>query len=152
MTFSGTLSQASNLVFVIRGREKNEGARDKAEVGSWVIGYWVPEEHFEIHAWNCFENRFKRILKGVQEINDLFSEKDEGYLSSHAQLFNGSATELQAENESVDYVFIDPPHANRILYMEQSLMWNAWLGLDQSFLKSRELLSRIGISPWPLIA
>ena len=57
LTFSGTLSQASNLVFVIRGREKNEGARDKAEVGSWVIGYWVPEEHFEIHAWNCFENR-----------------------------------------------------------------------------------------------
>ena len=140
LTFSGTLSQASNLVFVIRGREKNEGARDKAEVGSWVIGYWVPEEHFEIHAWNCFENRFKRILKGVQEINDLFSEKDEGYLSSHAQLFNGSATELQAENESVDYVFIDPPHANRILYMEQSLMWNAWLGLDQSIQWDKEII------------
>lgn len=140
LTFSGTLSQASNLVFVIRGRKKNEGARDKAEVGSWVIGYWVPEEHFEIHAWNCFENRFKRILKGVQEINDLFSEKDEGYLSSHAQLFNGSATELQAENESIDYVFIDPPHANRILYMEQSLMWNAWLGLDQSIQWDKEII------------
>lgn len=41
LTLSGTLSQASNLVFVIRGRKKNEGEPPKAEVGSWVIGYWV---------------------------------------------------------------------------------------------------------------
>ena len=64
LTLTGTLSQASNLVFVIRGRKRNEGAPPKAEVGSWVIGYWVPEEHFEINVWNCFENRFKRIIKG----------------------------------------------------------------------------------------
>ena len=55
-------------------------------------------------------------------------------------MFNGSATELQADNESVDYVFIDPPHANRILYMEQSLMWNAWLGLDQSIQWDKEII------------
>jgi adenine-specific DNA methylase len=30
----------------------------------------------------------------------------------------------------VDYVFTDPPHGNRIPYLELSLMWNAWLGLD----------------------
>lgn len=140
LTFSGTLSQAGNLVFVIRGRKKNEGNRDRAEVGSWVIGYWVPEEHFEIHAWNCFENRYKRILKGVQEINDIFSERDEEYLASHVQLFNGSATDLAAEDNSIDYVFIDPPHANRILYMEQSLMWNAWLGIDQNINWDKEII------------
>ena len=65
LTLTGTLSQASNLVFVIRGRKRNEGAAPKAEVGSWVIGYWVPEEHFEINVWNCFENRFKRIINTV---------------------------------------------------------------------------------------
>ena len=70
LTLTGTLSQASNLVFVIRGRKKNEGKAPKAEVGSWVIGYWVPEEHFEINVWNCFENRFKRIQKGIEEINE----------------------------------------------------------------------------------
>lgn len=140
LTFSGTLSQASNLVFVIRGRKKNEGNRDRAEVGSWVIGYWVPEEHFEIHVWNCFENRYKKILKGVQEINDIFSERDEEYLSSHVQLFNGTATDLAAEDNSIDYVFIDPPHANRILYMEQSLMWNAWLGIDKNIDWDKEII------------
>lgn len=131
LTLTGTLSQASNLVFVIRGRKKNEGQEAKAEVGSWVIGYWVPEEHFEINVWNCFENRFKRILKGEQEIYDLFSGRRENEFSENVTLINGTATNLPLEDDSVDYVFIDPPHANRIPYMEQSLMWNAWLRLDQ---------------------
>lgn len=130
LTLTGTLSQASNLVFVIRRRKKNEGTPPKAEVGSWVIGYWVPEEHFEINVWNCFENRFKRIIKGENEINELFSNRENGYYENNVRLINGSATQLQLANDSVDYVFIDPPHANRILYLEQSLMWNAWLKLD----------------------
>ena len=140
MTLTGTLSQASNLVFVIRGRKKNEGASDKAEVGSWVIGYWVPEEHFEINVWNCFENRFKRIVKGVNEINELFSNRENGYYENNVRLINGSATHLQLENNSVDYVFIDPPHANRILYLEQSLMWNSWLGLDTTISWNDEII------------
>jgi len=140
LTFTGTLSQASNLVFVIRGRKKNEGMEPRAEVGSWVIGYWVPEEHFEINVWNCFENRYKRILKGEQEISELFSARSEEYMSSHVSLFNGSATKLAVEDNSVDYVFIDPPHANRILYMEQSLMWNAWLSLDKNIRWDDEII------------
>lgn len=140
LTLSGTLSQASNLVFVIRGRKKNEGEPPKAEVGSWVIGYWVPEEHFEINVWNCFENRFKRILKGMQEIYELFSDKTDDYMNTHLNLINGSATNIPINDDSVDYVFIDPPHANRILYMEQSLMWNAWLELDNNINWNDEII------------
>lgn len=128
LTLTGTLSQASKLVFVIRNRKKNEDSEPKADVGSWVIGYWVPKEHFEINVWNCFENRYKRILKGVEEINSLFqNDKD---INSKYKLYNCSATINPLTNESVDYVFIDPPHSNRVLYMEQSLMWNSWLKLD----------------------
>lgn len=130
ITFTGALSQASNLVFVIRRRGK-DGSSGKAEVGSWVIGYWVPEEHFEINVWSCFENRFKRILKGKEDVNS-FYEDYSGFDSKNAKLILGSATNLPLDNDSVDYVFIDPPHANRILYGEQSLMWNAWLQLDES--------------------
>lgn len=140
LTLSGTLSQASNLVFVIRGRKKNEGCPPKAEVGSWVIGYWVPDEHFEINVWNCFENRFKRILKGEQEIFDLFSETPSDTLKNQYTLINGSATDIPIDDNSIDYVFIDPPHANRIMYMEQSLMWNAWLGLDTNINWNDEII------------
>ncbi|MBQ6843620.1 MAG: RsmD family RNA methyltransferase [Agathobacter sp.] len=140
LTFTGTLSQASNLVFVIRGRKRNEGQEPRAEVGSWVIGYWMPEEHFEINVWNCFENRFKRILKGEQEIYELFSEKSNTLTEEDVILINGSATQIPIEDNTVDYVFIDPPHANRVLYMEQSLMWNAWLGLDEKIDWNQEII------------
>lgn len=140
LTLSGTLSQASNLVFVIRRRKKNKGEKLRAEVGSWVIGYWVPEEHFEINVWNCFENRFKRILKGEQEIYSLFSEKSDSYMQEYVKLINGSATQIPIDDNSVDYVFIDPPHTNRVLYMEQSLMWNAWLGLDEEIEWDNEIV------------
>lgn len=140
LTLTGTLSQASNLVFVIRRRGKNDGEETKAEVGSWVIGYWVPEEHFEINVWNCFENRFKRILKGEIEINDLFSSLEKDYFEENVTLINGSATDLPLEEDVIDYVFIDPPHANRIPYMEQSLMWNAWLKLDNDIDWEKEVI------------
>lgn len=130
IVFTGALSQASRLVFVIRRRGK--GAKeneDRAEVGSWVIGYWVPKEHFEINAWNCFENRFKRVRRGVSEVNELFGS-DGTPLGKEVQVELGSATKISLQNDSVDYAFIDPPHANRVLYMEQSLMWNSWLKLE----------------------
>jgi len=140
VTFSGTLSQASKLVFVIRDRKKNRGSAPRAEVGSWVIGYWIPEEHFEINVWNCFENRFRRVLKGLKEINALFSSYPPGYFDEYVRLINGSATKLPLEDNSIDYAFIDPPHANRVLYLEQSLMWNAWLRLDMGIEWDKEIV------------
>lgn len=141
--FSAMLPQASNMVFVIRHRGKsngtNENGEGKAEVGSWVIGYWIPPEHFEIHVWRCFNNRFKRILKGKQEVNyaipvsaseflsfDELEKSQIGYLVS-----KGTATDLSIiHSNSIDYIFTDPPHGNRIPYLELSLMWNSWLNYD----------------------
>ena len=140
LTLTGTLSQASNLVFVIRRRGKDGGESPKAEVGSWVIGYWVPEEHFEINVWNCFENRFRRILRGEIEISDIFSSYNPQDLEKSITLINGSATNLPLEKDTIDYVFIDPPHANRVPYLEQSLMWNAWLELDKGIAWEKEII------------
>ncbi len=140
LTLSGTLSQASNLVFVIRGRKKNGVVQNKAEVGSWVIGYWMPEEHFEINVWNCFENRFKRVLKGIDEINSTFKNYPADYFHQYIKLYNQSATEMPLDENSVDYVFVDPPHANRILYMEQSLMWNSWLKMSDGIEWEKEII------------
>jgi 16S rRNA G966 N2-methylase RsmD len=141
--FSAMIPQTSNMVFVIRRRGKSNGTEEsgegKAEVGSWVIGYWIPPEHFEIHVWRCFENRFKRILKGKQEINhtipisakeflsfEELEKSQDGYLVKR-----GTATDLSLiHSDSIDYIFTDPPHGNRIPYLELSLMWNSWLNYD----------------------
>ncbi len=138
--FSAALPQASNMVFVIRRRGKANGQSESEtlEVGSWVIGYWMPTEHFEINVWRCFENRFRRILKGKQEVNQVIPVGAKEWTSfeelNNAQqgywISQGTATHLAIPDESVDYIFVDPPHGNRIPYLELSLMWNAWLGLD----------------------
>ncbi|MCZ7553155.1 MAG: DNA methyltransferase [Anaerolineales bacterium] len=138
--FSATLPQASNMVFVIRRRGKTNGKdeKSKAEVGSWVIGYWIPNEHFEIHPLRCFENRLKRILRGKEEVNKAIP-LNEVESMSFSDLVNinqgyflniGTATNLPLPSDSIDYVFTDPPHGNRIPYLELSLMWNSWLKFD----------------------
>lgn len=138
LCFSAMLPQASNMVFVIKNRGKKAGTNyeDKIEVGSWVIGYWVPSEHFEINVWRCFENRFKRIIKGVEDIYKKIPKNVESYqngielIKTHKTGYFvnvGTATDMPLASESIDYVFTDPPHGNRIPYLELSLMWNSWL-------------------------
>ena len=137
LCFSAALPQTSRMVFVVRRRGKTGGKGDsrKAEVGSWVIGYWVPSEHFEINVWRCFENRFRRVIRGKRDIAEIFpnglSMSTQNNLTddnSNYLVKVGTATRLSVESESIDYVFTDPPHGNRIPYLELSLMWNSWLG------------------------
>lgn len=127
IVFSGTLSQASKMVFVIN-------RNNRKEVGSWAVGYWIPKEHFEINVWNCFKNRYKRVLKAMEEVNQFIIDEQT------ITLYNESSTKMKLKDDSIDYVFIDPPHANRILYAEQSKMWNAWLELDDKINFNNELL------------
>ena len=127
IVFSGTLSQASKMVFVIN-------RNNRKEVGSWAVGYWIPKEHFEINVWNCFKNRYKRVLKAMEEVNQFIIDEQT------ITLCNESSTKMKLKDDSIDYVFIDPPHANRILYAEQSKMWNAWLELDDKINFNNEIV------------
>ncbi len=138
--FNATLPQASKMVFVIRRRGKKTGSnsKERAEVGSWVIGYWTPPEHFEINVWRCFENRFRRVKKGKKEVNAIVPESatryfgfDDLYQATEGYwIEQGTATDLPIPTSTIDYALIDPPHGNRIPYLELSLMWNSWLGFE----------------------
>jgi len=52
---------------------------------------------------------------------------------SNIQILKGSAANLSfLSNESVDYIYTDPPYGKKIPYLDLSAMWNAWLDLDVS--------------------
>lgn len=146
--FTASIGQASKMVFVIKRRNKSKNGErnqrnEKKEIGSWVIGYWMPKDFFENNAWTCFENRFKKILKAKKEQEKL----DQNY--SIAEDFDSleraddfllikkpSQEYLQTLPEnSIDYILTDPPHGNRIPYLELSLMWNSWLKEKAEFEK-----------------
>lgn len=141
-TFSSTLPQASKLVFVIRERGKMRGKVEKSnpEVGSWATrGYWIPDEFFEINAWNCFDERFKKILRGKEESNKEIKKHKEADcfedLKKDANIFikNYNALELDKiiPANSIDYIFTDPPYGDAVPYLELNAMWNFWLGFNK---------------------
>nr|MDO8119150.1 hypothetical protein [Candidatus Sigynarchaeota archaeon] len=141
--FTSCVGQASKMVFVITRRGKMSATsvpHPRKDVGSWVIGYWVPKENFEINAWNCFENRCKKVIKArrqhprgdfpVHEVPS-FGQLHEGNLL----LKNEPSQHYlhQIPDGSIDYVITDPPHGDRQPYLELSMMWNAWLKLDVDY-------------------
>ncbi len=140
--FTACSGQASKMVFVINNRKKMKGEHTvskRKEVGSWVIGYWIPKEHFEINAWNCFENRYKKILKAKKEffqskLNVKYVKNFKGIENNQGNilLINDSCYTalLKLPDNSIDYVITDPPHGDRLPYLELSMMWNDWLGFD----------------------
>lgn len=47
------------------------------------------------------------------------------------KIFQADATNLkEIENESVDFIYTDPPYGAKIPYLDLSTMWNAWLDLS----------------------
>jgi len=71
-------------------------------VGSWVIGYWIPKENFEINVWNCFENRYRRIIKAkkIQESTPYTVKEAETFEelgSQNVLLVNGPAQKVLKE-------------------------------------------------------
>ena len=111
-------------------------------MGSWVIGYWRPRLHFEVNAWNCFKNRANRLLKAARSVGEehipVASSPNE-VISKQALacVITGDAREtLDAlPAESVSLILTDPPHSDRIPYLELSEMWNAILGFAPPFEK-----------------
>jgi 16S rRNA G966 N2-methylase RsmD len=127
--FTSAVPQMTKLMFVIKRRSKTEGLSAE-ELGSWVAGYWMPSDRFELNAWRFFENRFKKVKKGKKESNkiqDYEENKNVIYLNESAKLLNS------IEDNSVDYIFTDPPYADYVPYFEQSLLWASWLKKELSF-------------------
>ncbi len=141
---SSSLGQMSKMVFTIKSRRSGKvnstSPERKYEVGSWVIGYWRPKIFFEINVWQVFEGRAKRLINSLTEsTSDLFTSPPR---SAQVNLTCDDAVEYLKKMQagSVDLLVTDPPHSDRIPYLELSEMWNTFLGytskLDNEFIYS----------------
>ncbi|MBO9320209.1 MAG: hypothetical protein J7460_14450 [Chloroflexus sp.] len=142
LSLTAAIGQMSKMVFAITSRGKTTGASSsRMEVGSWVIGYWRPEQHFEVNVWNCFERRVQKLIKAVAESESARVSAKEGTLSAVCTgytdyaLLAGDCLALlpQIPDKSVDLLITDPPHSDRIPYLELSEIWNVILGEEPSF-------------------
>lgn len=139
LTLTSASGQMSNMVFAIKNRGgKRNGTR--IEVGSWVIGYWIPETHFEINVWNCFKNRANRLLKALPNSKPPFrfntTIDNKGLVFSNEAILLNTDCRLALKNladQSISLICTDPPHSDRVPYLELSEIWNSILGYYPDF-------------------
>ena len=134
--------QMSRMVFAITGRGKTIGrSSPRIEVGSWVIGYWRPTLHFEINVWNCFERRVSALLSALEVGDPLqglqFCDSMESFNQRKASCYiecEPCQTGIsRIKDKSVSLILTDPPHGDRIPYLELSELWNSILGSEVEF-------------------
>jgi len=139
LVLTSSSGQMSKMVFAITNRGKYTGIRgDRIEVGSWAIGYWRPKIHFEINVWNCFINKANKLLKSLESIDRnpcvaISKSLDDLFDSNSNLLLILGDVKREIQNittNSIDLVITDPPHGDRIPYLELSAMWNALLNVE----------------------
>ena len=142
LTVTAASGQMSKMVFAVSNRGKTTGRiQEGTSVGSWVIGYWRPKLHFEINVWNCFENRAKRLMKALSTLEHgtavEFSSDCGDVIQSkvNVALVRGDARRILTTlpPASVSLILTDPPHSDRMPYLELSELWNAILGEESPF-------------------
>jgi hypothetical protein len=142
LTLTSAVGQMSCMVFAVTGRGKTKGeASKKIEVGSWVIGYWRPELHFEINVWNCFAHRAAKVKKAIQSasaiqpvrVSHALTEVVAGTADVALKTEDCRASLAELPENSISLILTDPPHSDRIPYLELSELWNAIMGHEVDF-------------------
>jgi 16S rRNA G966 N2-methylase RsmD len=126
LVFAATLVKTNLTFSSTTGRKESRG-----DSGIFrVYRYWVPKKTIELNVWEQFELRFGGWLDAKRESNELIGDYfDE---TETFRCHQGSATDLKQliDDESVDYIYTDPPYGAHIAYLDLMTMWNAWLKLD----------------------
>jgi len=104
--------------------------------------YWSAPRYMEQNVWDKFEGAVtgnQGIINAKNEANELFKDVKvtddwSKVLAGEADIaiVTGDCVELMKKmpEESVDYIFTDPPYDASIQYGELSYLWNAWLKAD----------------------
>lgn len=102
--------------------------------------YRIAKEPEFLDIGNHFRSKFKRVIKGKQELqyspyfynsyfyplNKTIKNREEAI--NGEKIFQADATNLKEINDkSIDYIYTDPPYGAKIPYLDLSAMWNAWL-------------------------
>ena len=93
----------------------------------WVISkFWVPKVHTERNVFECIQLRYKAIIKGKSETTQINPK----FVTTYTQ---DSKLLTQIKDESIDYIWTDPPYGESIAYLGLSHLWNSWLGFEPDY-------------------
>lgn len=126
LVFSATLVKC-NLSFHNTGRDPKRGGGDAGFLKYYR--FQIPKKRFpEQDPVKIFKEKFSAILKAKKQLSLHYFDQKE--FRGRLQVLQGTATCLKSiSDNSIDYVFTDPPYGSKISYLDCSTLWNAWLKL-----------------------
>lgn len=81
----------------------------------------------DLNLIKIYETKYKKMIAAKREMAVAINSET----IENAQIYQGDATCLdQIQDESIDYIYTDPPYGSKIAYLDLSVMWNAWLDFE----------------------
>jgi len=123
LMFSGLLTKV-NQTYHTSTYVKKEGGGDAAAFRYYR--YRIAPKPIEVDVMKYFELRYKKVVDAKKEMEYYINNDTINNLKN----IKGTATNINwIPNESVDYIYTDPPYGKKIPYLDLSIMWNSWLDL-----------------------
>jgi 16S rRNA G966 N2-methylase RsmD len=124
LMFSGLITKV-NLTYHTSTYVAKEGGGNASAF--CYYRYRIAPNPVDVDVMKYFKLRYQKIRDAKNEMAYFINEQT----ISNAQIVKGTATNLKfIPNESIDYIYTDPPYGKKIPYLDLSAMWNAWLDLE----------------------
>jgi len=85
--------------------------------------YYIPPIWIERNQRDCLQRKLKDVISGLHEITTFIKSTD-------ISISTEDACDLNIQNNSVDYIFTDPPYSWKVQFGELNFIWEAWLQFD----------------------
>ncbi|MEI7638107.1 MAG: hypothetical protein WCJ37_12435, partial [Syntrophus sp. (in: bacteria)] len=103
--------------------------------------YYIPQISKALHVGFTYESKLEIAKKAQAEIV-LFNSKDVGLASAE------NNTKINNwPKDSVDYIFTDPPYADKVQYGELNFIWEAWINADGQWRMNETVIKSDKVDP-----
>jgi hypothetical protein len=84
--------------------------------------YYIPQIAKEVKVFSSFSSKLDIAVEGWQQIRNK---------NTYFILSTQSSTHLdEIQSNTIDFIFTDPPYAEKVQYGELNFIWEAWLSFD----------------------
>jgi len=92
--------------------------------------YQVPSVGKVQNVISVFSRKFNDLISAKRHQNKIFPPIE---LENWVRVYSWDARKLPLPDNSVDYVFLDPPYGGQVPYFELNLFYSAWLGEEEKW-------------------
>lgn len=137
-SIKASLSYRNELLFVFTSillKSSRMMAHNNDGIGRIQKGtYYIPQIIHDIQVWQFYTEALGDMLAGYNAM---------GNFNPRLLISTTDTRVLDLPNDSVDYIFTDPPYAEKVQYGELNFVWEAWLGLDTHWHEDEIIVNRV---------